>query len=57
MRIHLLRHCFYQNKMMRNSDSPIKEVAGYHLAECIGSGGMGDVYKAYNSFFKQVCRG
>src|SRR5437868_5828253 len=33
---------------MRYDNEHIKEVAGYHLAERIGSCGMGDVYKAYN---------
>jgi serine/threonine-protein kinase len=32
----------------------ITEVAGYRLAERIGSGGMGDVYKAYNSTLNRV---
>jgi len=39
----------YYNQMMSKHDSSVKEVAGYQLAECIGSGGMGEVYKAYNS--------
>jgi len=33
---------------MSTSHELVKEVAGYHLAERIGSGGMGEVYKAYN---------
>lgn len=33
---------------MSASHELVKEVAGYHLAERIGSGGMGEVYKAYN---------
>ena len=33
---------------MKYDNAHIKEIAGYHLAERIGSGGMGDVYKAYN---------
>ncbi len=32
----------------------IKEIAGYHLAERIGSGGMGDVYKAYNKDLQRM---
>ncbi len=34
---------------MVKQDAPINEVAGYKLAACIGAGGMGSVYKAYNS--------
>ncbi|MEP7255151.1 MAG: serine/threonine-protein kinase [Ferruginibacter sp.] len=34
---------------MRYDNGHIKEIAGYHLAERIGSGGMGDVYIAYNA--------
>ena len=33
--------------------SPIKEVAGYQIAERIGAGGMGEVYKAYNRFLNR----
>ncbi len=32
----------------------ITEIAGYHLAERIGSGGMGDVYKAYNKSLQRM---
>jgi len=32
----------------------IKEIAGYHLTERIGSGGMGDVYKAYNNDLQRM---
>lgn len=34
---------------MKYDNAHITEIAGYHLAERIGSGGMGDVYKAYNA--------
>ncbi len=34
---------------MQFDNAHIKNIAGYHLAERIGSGGMGDVYKAYNA--------
>ena len=34
---------------MRYDNVHITDIAGYHLAERIGSGGMGDVYKAYNA--------
>ena len=39
---------------MRYDNVHIKEIAGYHLAERIGSGGMGDVYKAYNSALNRM---
>lgn len=32
----------------------ITEIAGYHLTERIGSGGMGDVYKAYNKSLQRM---
>lgn len=32
----------------------ITEIAGYHLTERIGSGGMGDVYKAYNKNLQRM---
>lgn len=39
---------------MRYDNAHITEIAGYHLAERIGSGGMGDVYKAYNQSLKRM---
>ena len=33
---------------MSASNEQVKEVAGYRLAERLGSGGMGDVFKAFN---------
>jgi len=39
---------------MKYDDTHITEIAGYHLAERIGSGGMGDVYKAYNSALQRT---
>jgi serine/threonine-protein kinase len=39
---------------MKYDNVHITEVAGYHLAERIGSGGMGDVYKAYNPALKRT---
>jgi len=39
---------------MRYDNAHITEIAGYHLTERIGSGGMGDVYKAYNQSLKRM---
>jgi eukaryotic-like serine/threonine-protein kinase len=39
--------------MMNSGETPIGEVAGYELTGLIGSGGMGDVYKAYNKTFNR----
>lgn len=39
---------------MRYDNAHITEIAGYHLTERIGSGGMGDVYKAYNASLKRM---
>ena len=32
----------------------ITEIAGYHLTDRIGSGGMGDVYKGYNKALQRL---
>jgi eukaryotic-like serine/threonine-protein kinase len=39
---------------MRYDNAHITEIAGYHLTDRIGSGGMGDVYKAYNQSLKRM---
>jgi eukaryotic-like serine/threonine-protein kinase len=39
---------------MKPSYSQIAEVAGYHLIQLIGSGGMGDVYKGYQDSLKRT---
>ena len=44
----------YRPNGMKYDHVHITEIAGYHLAERIGSGGMGDVYKAYNAALNRM---
>lgn len=39
---------------MKSDHTQVTEVAGYHLDQLIGSGGMGDVYKAYHPALNRV---